>query len=143
GEIHGEPQGNGAAPATASRHQRGVLVYPVDAALRRQQADDLGVGARLAEQEALAFVAAFGPEAAQLGFGLDALGGDDDAEAFAEADDGTDDRLRLAVGAEIADEGLIDLDLVEGEAAQIAEAGITGAEIVHRDAHAERAQRMQ
>src|SRR6266702_1880568 len=64
----------------ASRHQRGVLVA-IDPALRRQQADDLGVGAGLAEQKTLALVAAFGAEAAQLGFGLDALGGDDDAEA--------------------------------------------------------------
>ena len=40
-------------------------------------------------------------------------------------------------------EGAIDLDLVEREGAQIAQARIAGAEIVHRDAHAEAAQLMQ
>ncbi len=38
---------------------------------------------------------------------------------------------------ELARERAIDLDLVEREAAQIAERGIAGAEIVHRDADAE------
>ena len=42
--------------------------------------------------------------------------------------------------AEVADEALVDLDLVEREAAQIAERRIAGAEIVHRDAHAKAAQ---
>ncbi len=84
----------------SSRHQRGVLVIIFDAigaALGFQQADDLGVGTGLAEQKALALVAAFGAQAAQLGFGLDAFGGDGDAEALAEADDGADDRLGFAV----------------------------------------------
>jgi hypothetical protein len=112
-------------------------------ALRLQQADDLGMRPRAAEQKALALVAAFGAQAAQFGFGLDAFGGDGDAETLAEADDRADDRLGVGVGAEIAHEGLVDLDLVEREAAQIAQARIAGAEIIHRDPHPERAQRMQ
>src|SRR6478672_1910290 len=56
-------------------------------------------------------------QAAQFGFGLDAFGGDGDAETLAEADDRADDRLGVGVGAEIAHEGLVDLDLVEREAA--------------------------
>ena len=98
--------------AARSRHHRGVFVLStIYAALCGEQADDLDIRAGLAEQEALAFVAAFRPEAAQLGLGLDAFGGDGDAKALAEADDGADDRLRFAIGAEIAHEGLVDLDL--------------------------------
>ena len=82
-------------------------------------------------------------QAVYFGFGLDAFRRDGDAEALAEADDRTHDRLRVGVGGEVAHEGLVDLDLVERKAAQVAQAGIAGAEIVHRDANTERAQRMQ
>src|SRR6202790_1717444 len=61
------------------------------AALRRQQSDDLGVGPRAAEQKTLSLVTAFGAQAAQLGFGLDAFGGDDDAKPDAKRDDRTHD----------------------------------------------------
>src|SRR3712207_9570679 len=53
--------------------------------------------AGLAEQETLAFVAAFVAQAAELGFGLDAFRSDADAEAAAEIDDGAHDRLRILV----------------------------------------------
>ena len=45
--------------------------------------------------------------------------------------------------AEIPHEGLVDLDLVEGEAAQVAQRRVAGAEIVHRDPHAERLETVQ
>jgi len=45
--------------------------------------------------------------------------------------------------AQIPRERALDLDRVEGKAAQMARAGIAGAEIVHRDAGAEFAQSMQ
>src|SRR5882672_5054299 len=111
----------------------------IRAALRLQQSDDLGVGPRAAEQKALALVATLGAKAAQLGFGLDAFGGDGHTEADAEADNRTHDRLRVAVGAEVAYERLVDLDLVERKASEIAQTGIAGAEIVHRDMHTQRA----
>ena len=41
------------------------------------------------------------------------------------------------------DEAAVDLDLVERERAQVAEARIAGAEIVHRDAHAERGELLE
>ena len=47
----------------------------------------------------------------------------------------------LCAGArtgEVGDEGAVDLDLAERERAQIAEARVAGAEVVERDAHAER-----
>src|SRR5882757_7722776 len=78
----------------ASRHQ--CRFFRPLAALRLQQACDLGIGPRAAEQETLALVAAFAAQAAQFGFGLDTFGRDGDAETHAQADDRTHDRLRIA-----------------------------------------------
>src|SRR5207244_13247092 len=105
------------------------------AALGPQERNDFGLRAGAAEQKALALLAAFGAQAAQLGFGFDAFGGDGDAEPLAEADDGTDDRLRVAIGIDFLHEGAVDLDLVERKTAQVTQARIAGAEIVHRAAH--------
>ena len=44
---------------------------------------------------------------------------------------------------EIGDEGLVDLDLVEGERLQIGQRGIAGSEVVHRNADTERFQPAQ
>ena len=96
-----------------------------------------------AEQIALRLHAALGAQDLELLLGLDAFGGGDHAEARAEAHHGADDGDAIVLLAQFADEGAVDLDLVEGEAAQIAERRIAGAEIVHADAHAELAQLMQ
>ena len=60
-----------------------------------------------------------------------------------EAGDGANDRLRVVALRHVAHERAVDLDLVEREAAQIGERRVAGAEVVHRDAHAEPAQLMQ
>src|SRR5262249_37242238 len=79
----------------------------------------------------------------EFGLGLDAFGNDGDAQTVAEVDDGPDDRLRIVVGGEPAHERLVDLDLVERKTAQVAKRRIAGAEIVHRDVDAKRAERVQ
>src|SRR5580693_1422711 len=124
-------------PVVLSSDQRGFFLEArrrdeLRSALGFQQSDDLGVGPRPAEQKALPLVAALGAQAAQLGFGLDAFGGNGDAEADAEADDRAHDRLCVPIGGKAAHERLIDLDLVEREASELTQAGIAGAEIVHR-----------
>ena len=53
------------------------------------------------------------------------------------------DGQRLLAALDVGDERAVDLDLVEGEAAQIAQRAIARAEIVHGDAHAELPQLMQ
>src|SRR5690242_17557897 len=63
------------------RRNRGSAV---PAALDAQQLDDFAVRPRLAEQKTLGLGAAFGAQAAQFGLGLDAFGGDGDAEPLAE-----------------------------------------------------------
>ena len=58
-------------------------------------------------------------------------------QAHAHGDDRLHDGFRLRVTFHVADETAVDLDLVEWKAAQVAQAGIAGAEIVHRQAYAE------
>src|SRR5689334_72899 len=108
---------------TELSHQRDLQIGGgVRVALRFQQLDDFGMGPRAAEQETLALVAAFGAQAAHLRLGLHALRRDGDAEALAEACDRTNDRLGITLGIEAAHERLVDLDLVEGKTAEIAQA---------------------
>ena len=53
---------------------------------------------------------------------------------------GAHDVERADAVGDVLHERAVDLDLVEGEALQVAERGIAGAEVVHGDAHAELAQ---
>ena len=64
-------------------------------------------------------------------------------EAVGEVDHRADDRGRLRIAAEIHHKGAVDLDLVERKGLRIAQRRIAAAEIVHRDAHAERLQPAQ
>src|SRR6202043_1331549 len=93
-----------------------------------------------ADEIALYRVAALIGEEAQLLLGFDALGDDRHLEAVAEADHRANDRRRLRIAPEIDDESAVDLDLVEWKRLQIAQRGISAAEIVHGNAHAERLQ---
>src|SRR5690242_6356023 len=94
---------------------------------------EIFLGHWLAEQIALDQVAILLLQEAELGGRLHTLGGDLDPQRFAERDDGADDRHRVRVLLHLRDEGAVDLDLVEREALEVAQAGITGAEIVERD----------
>ena len=66
----------------------------------------------------------------------DTLGGDRHREAFAEADDRDDDRLRVGAAAHRGDEAAVDLDPVERQGAQLRERRIAAAEVVKADRHA-------
>src|SRR5205085_9123043 len=104
---------------------------------------DLARGLRPAEVVALPFDTTQRSQLLRLLLGLDAFGGRLHPQAGAEADDRLHDRQAVLTLRKVADERLVDLDLVEREAAEIAERGVSGAEIVHGDMHAERAQLMQ
>ena len=115
-------------------------------ARRRPRANSRSTSAarhRLGEQEALDRRAAVGAKLHQLRGFLDALGGGLDVERMGELGDRADDRARAVAGQQVLDEAAVDLELVEREALQIAERRIAGAEIVERDADAERAQRVE
>ncbi len=75
--------------------------------------------------------------------GLDPLGHHRKAQGVTELDHGLDDRRILGVEAEAADEGPVDLDLLDGEPLQICERGVPSAEVVDGQVEAEVAQTAQ
>ena len=112
-------------------------VLPACVAL--QQFADVVAGGRLGEVEALRGVAS---EAAQLGellARLDSFGDRPKTERVGQGDDGRDDGRVARVTAQPVDEGLVDLQHVDGEAAEVAERRVAGAEIVDDELDAERA----
>ena len=62
----------------------------------------------------------------------------DEAERLRERDDRAGDRRALVVLAEGGDEAAVDLQHVEREAVQVGERRVAGAEVVEREADAER-----
>src|SRR5215217_2411047 len=84
-----------------------------------------------------------GAQLHQLRGFLDPLGGRFDAQRMSKLGDCADDRARALTSQQILDEAPIDLQLVEREALQITERRIAGAEIIERDAHAERPERVE
>ncbi|MNY43724.1 hypothetical protein D3C86_1787030 [compost metagenome] len=71
-----------------------------------------------------------GLEKRQLLLGLDAFGDDIQIEAPAQADDRADQGGIVGVIAQATNERLIDFQHIDGEPAQIAQAGISGAEVI-------------
>src|SRR3569623_2600287 len=61
-------------------------------------------------------------------------------QALAHDDDGARNGGVRGVARNAADEGAVDLESIDGNAAQVAERGIAGAEIVDAETHAELAQ---
>ena len=87
---------------------------------------------RTAEQVALQLLAAGQAELFRLLGRFDALGRDGHAEPLGDVADGADDDAVVVARRQVLDEGAVDLDLVEGEAAQVAQRRIAGAEVVER-----------
>ena len=85
-----------------------------------------GVG----DEIALGEIAAEGVEVVEGFEVLDTFGGDQQAEAVAELDDGLDDGAGLLGLAGVEDEGFVDFDLREGHADELDEGGEAGAEVV-------------
>src|SRR6201995_1485712 len=88
---------------------------------RLEERGDFARRPRRAEQIALHLRAAFGAEDAGLLVGPPAFRNRDHTEIFAEARHRADDGDAVVLASELLDEGAVDLDLVEGEAAQIAQ----------------------
>src|ERR1700677_2405332 len=109
----------------------------------RQKFSDLVCRHGFAVQISLNLDAAFQIQAPHLLFGLDTLGGGGHAEAHAKTGDGADNCEASFVHQQVTDKRLIDLDLVELKASQVADAGIASPEIIHRYPNAEIPQLIQ
>ncbi len=68
---------------------------------------------RVMEQEALESAATVAEQDLELRGVLHAFGDDAQAECMSEGDDGPDDRQAVRVGRQVADEGAVDLQLVQ------------------------------
>src|ERR1700688_958732 len=96
-----------------------------------QQVRELVGGHGPAEEVALSLRAAPGSQEGELFLGFDALGNDTLLEVLTHINDGADDGRIVRVAGDLVDKGLVNLEDVDGELAEIAEAGIAGAEVVH------------
>ncbi len=72
-----------------------------------------------------------------------ALGDDGELHAVAEGDDGAHDGGVVRVVGQAADEGLVDLQEVQGQALEVAEGRIAGAEVINRQLYAQALELMQ
>src|SRR5689334_10900836 len=116
-----------------ARRRSGHAVLPCLFQERVDRARRRGPG----EEEALHLVAAGKPQQDALMLGFDALDEHRQAKRTAERHHRLDDHAAIGGAAERGHEALVDLDLVERKPLQVAEVGITGAEIVKCDTYAE------
>jgi hypothetical protein len=98
---------------------------------------------RTPDQEPLHFVAAFAGQRPELVVGLDTLGKHRQSQPMRKPDHGAHDRERAIGAAEACDERAVDLDPVEWQRLQIGQRGVSGAEIVQRDADTQNLQRIE
>src|SRR4051812_32345207 len=98
---------------------------------------------RAPDQIALDQGAADAAQQVQFLLPFDAFGHDLHIEPAAEIDDALDHPFRPGIAEHVLDEGAVDLDFVELEAREIAEAGEAGPEIVDRQPDAVPPQRFQ
>jgi hypothetical protein len=63
---------------------------------------------------------------------LDALGDHEVLEALSHVNDGAYDSRVIGIGSDLVDKGLVNFEDIDGKLPEIAEAGIAGAEVIHR-----------
>jgi len=111
--------------------------------LRIAEARNFPEADRRTEEEALHLRASKRPHVLHLLFGLNTFRGRGHLKALCETSDCPHDSRRLLAFSQTFDERTVDLDLFKREAAQITQRGIPGAEVVHRNVHAEVPQAME
>ena len=85
-----------------------------------------------AEEVALSFRAVMGLKECALFLRFDALGNHALLEVFAHINYGAHDRRVIGIGSDAVDKGLVNFQDINGKLLKIAEAGIAGAEVIHR-----------
>ena len=86
-----------------------------------------------AEEVALAFGAVVGPKEFELFLCFDAFGNHTLLEVLAHINYGAHDWSVIWITSDSVDEGLVDLQDINGKLLKIAEAGIAGAEVIYRE----------
>jgi len=98
----------------------------------QQQLGELGGGQGPAEELALSFRAALGLKVGPLFWRFDALGNHQVLEALSHANDRAHDRRVIGIGRDLVDKRLVNFQDINGKLPEIAQAGIAGAEVIHR-----------
>ena len=101
-------------------------------AVREPRRACLGVK-RPREEEPLRLLASDARQQRCLLRGLHPFGDDAHLSAARQRNDHSHNRRAVGVGRDIANEGPVDLQGVEREALQVAQAGVAGAEVIHRE----------
>jgi hypothetical protein len=102
---------------------------------RLEQGGELFSREWMAEEITLTFRAELGLQIGFLLVGLNAFGDHDVFKTFSHGDDRADHNNFRVRSGQIANKGLVNFQHVDAKPAQIAEAGITGPEIVHRESY--------
>src|ERR1700687_1370655 len=92
----------------------------------------LGGGQGPAEEVALSFRTVLGLKVGPLFLRFDALSNHKMLETFSHVNYGAHDRRVIEIGSHLADKGLVNFQEINGKLPKIAEAGIAGAEVIHR-----------
>src|SRR6185437_7942642 len=108
-------------------------------ALAQEAGERIG-GYGFAAEISLVLIAAEPAQEVQLLLRLHALGDHLQMQAVRQRHDGAHDLRIIAAGGDFLDEGVIDLELVERQAPQVAQARVAGAEVIDRNAHPESGQ---
>src|ERR1700729_928930 len=90
---------------------------------------------RRTEEGALSFRAVLGTKKGELFLCFDALSDHELFEVLAHINYGAHDRRVIRIAGDLLDKGLVNLENVNGKLSKIAEAGITGAEIIYRQVY--------
>src|SRR5882757_1410728 len=114
----------------------GRLPPPGNLVRFRQQGGYGFEGRGSTEEVALQFVALELTQELRLVLCLHTLGDHLNIERMPKRDDGRDDDLAFRILRHAVDEGAVDLQRGDREPGQVAERGVTSAEIVHYDVHA-------
>src|SRR5437016_2358151 len=85
-----------------------------------------------AEEVALSFCAKLGLKVCPLFLCFDALGNHEVLEALSHVNYSAHDGRVIGIGSNLVDKGLVNFQDINGKLPKIAEAGIAGAEVIHR-----------
>ena len=124
--------------SSEQQRARRVVSAHVPEVVVGDQSGQLLAGHGPGQVEPLGPGAAQAAEDGELLLGLDALGGDLEAERVGHGHDRGDERGVVGVGAEPVDERSVDLHGVDREPLEVAERRVAGAEVVDRQVDAER-----